>query len=249
MTKPVVIEHHEGIDVAREDLFDSRLPSGKLRGLLPWFSSLADRQITTVINYAVSYSNSHAIVAFAAKETGLQAITLANCRNMNPQLQLAERYGARVIKTGPGHLSTLPGIARTYVKAHSLLLPWGLSHPSALVHIGRAAAAIITEYDMHVVPMGAGGYAYAVAWGLEMRGIREARVTAVPVSGSIATNLKRLRAIGTAVPLILAESPGKGPPPFPHDDHYESYAWPVAKQLRDEGKKVLFWNIGIPLCE
>lgn len=247
-----VIERHAGIDVVREDYCDPELPSGKLRGVIPWFQELRAGGIRTVVNYGASYSNSHGIVSYAAMRTGLKAITYVCCRKPTPQTELAERYGGQVVYAGPMHLSPLGVYARKHTEPEDSVfpLPWGLGHPRPLEIISKLVDPLDWR-DVHVVPIGAGGYAHAVATGCRRnkeRWGRRPRVIGVPSTGTLATNYRRFNRLRPPISIDILERRGQLEPPFPCDPHYEWWAWPEALRFRDEGLSVLFWSVGVPLC-
>lgn len=244
--RPPVIERHSGIFVVREDLAAPELPSGKLRGVIPWFAKLKADGARGVVNHATSHSNSHAIVSFAAREVGLEAISVVNCTNPTPQTKLAESFGGDVRYWDPMRLNVL----RARCVDHSWpegfrRLPWALCHWDALKHVSSLVDAVPTV-DYHVVALGGGGYAAALARGL--RRYTHPKLVGVVTSSTIATNRKR---IGSLEPLHKVEVrlPDGGPveTPFPSDPTYEWVAWPTALELAARGHSVCFWSVGTRL--
>ena len=250
--RPPVLERHGGIDVVREDLCTADLPSGKLRGLLPWFAELAAAGTRGVVNHAVSYSNSHAIVGYAARHAGLAAVSYVNCRNPTPQTELAARLGVRLVYSGPKQLGPLRAHALRHREDGFRQLPWALSHRAPYEHISRLPALLgigRDAYDAHVVPIGGGGYAYAIAKGIREQGREDDTVYGVTTSGDLPTNRRRLAAFDPFPHVRLTPRPeGPAATPFPSDPNYEHWAWPVACALRDAGRRVCFWSVGRPLC-
>lgn len=248
---PVAVETHDGITVVREDLCCDDLPSGKLRGVIPWFETLRADGVRGVINHAVSYSNSHAIVGYAAGRVGLTAVSYVNCKYPTPQTKLAESLGVRMIYSGPKQLGPLRAHAKRHDEDGFRQLPWALSHPAPYGYISDLVALIpdIETYTRHVVPIGGGGYAWAVETGIRALGL-SARVVGASTSGaSFAANHKRISAFNPVHHvLIRGDGIEKSETPFPSDPNYEWYAWPGALALRDAGHRVCFWSVGRPLC-
>ncbi len=247
LLNPLRIERHGDIDVVREDLCCDALPSGKLRGLLPWVDSL--KGVSVLINHAVSTSNSHAITAFVAKAGGLRAVSYANCVHPTPQTLMAESLGAKVIYAGGKRRRPLRAQALKHREEGALQVPWGFAVPEAIRHIAAAVSGVPGRYDAHVVPIGAGGYICGVEYGLRLAGLRPA-VYGVPYTGTVERNLERVREISPACRIAVHPRPEiVEETPFPSDPNYEWLAWPLAQSLAAEGKRVLFWSVGRPLCE
>lgn len=252
---PPVVEEHEGIVVVREDLCCPGLASGKLRGLIPWFSELRQMGRVGVINHAVSYSNSHAIVGYAARACGLAAVSYANVTRPTPQTRLAESLGVRMVYSGPKQLGPLRAHAMKHREEGFRQLPWALCHPDPYRHIAANAVAVmrsIGEVDAHVVPVGGGGYVWAVAEAVAEVGYSSSPdVYGVITSGTKEANTKRMTAFPPPrrkVSLVCFDSDLRLETPFPSDPNYEHYAWPFALRLmREFGKRVCFWSVGCPL--
>ena len=249
---PVVTQNHDGILVVREDLCCDGLRSGKVRGLLPWFAELKKSGTVGVVNHAVSYSNSHAIVGFSARETGLVAVSYANCKYPTPQTKLAESLGVRMIYAGPKQLGPLRAQAKKHYEPGFLNLPWTLAHPRPYGYIAELVGLLynaghINRNTAHVVPIGGGGYAWAIKNGCRTTFPKwEVRVDGVVERGRMKYARKQLEYLSPFHGVIIHES-DPVPTPFPSDPHYEHYAWPVACELRDSGLRVCFWSVGIPL--
>lgn len=245
--RPPVVESHDGITVVREDLCCD-FPSGKLRGVLPWFHEMRAAGVVGVINHATSHSNSHAITAVAAAAAGLEAVTYVNCKHPTPQTKLAETLGASVVYWGAMRLSVLRARIREVSRPGYRRLPWALCGWDALSHVATLAGEIPGEYDAHVIPVGGGGYAAAVARGLRAAE-RPGVVYGVVTSGSEASTKRRLAAVTPFHHVTVMPAPSVEPTPFPSDPEYEHYAWPVARVLAARGLSVCFWSVGVRLGE
>ena len=243
---PMVVESYDGIDVVREDLCNDDLPSGKLRGVLPWFETLKSRGCVGVINVGVSYSNSHAIVGYAGQQTGLSVVSYVNCKNPTPQTELAQSFGVEMRFLGPMMLSPAKSRAARDHRRNWYNLPWALISRDCYSHIAQLVPRLTKTYDVHVVPVGGGGYAWAV-WDGTMRvpgGLDPVPVVGVVESGQKRGAVGRLWAIDIAHRVSLSESPIQTETPFPSDPHYEHWAWTIARGLADTGKRVCFWSVG-----
>lgn len=242
---PPVVEEHDGIAVVREDLCCPDLPSGKLRGVVPWFCELRDIGVRGVVNHATSHSNSHAIVAYAARAAGIGAVSITNCGKPTPQTAYAERLGGRVVYLGKMRLNVLHARAREYTAEPGYRhLPWALGSWDALRHVSVLVGQVPGQYTHHVVAVGGGGYVAAVARGLKDIGSQSV-VYGVATSGSLKSNHRRLGAVRPVHHVTVVEPDcDPGETPFPSDPTYEWIAWPVACRFRDAGHSVCFWSVG-----
>lgn len=247
------LQDHGGIWVKREDLFDPDLPSGKLRGLIPYLTGLRLAGVKRVVNVGATHSNSHAIVAYAGRKVGLDVLTVVNSDQPHPATDHAAALGAEVVYTQPGHLAPLRAAGRRIAEERdAAILPWGLAGSPIIRRYADAMHEVDEQLETdqlvhHVVPMGAGG----VVTGLWMGGWkRHAVVLAVPVMPTTQRNDERrvtdlTMTIGLPGGLRIVLPPGPGAEtPFPSDPAYEHVAWPVATDLHAQGRLVVFWNVG-----
>lgn len=256
--------------VKREDLHPSGFHSGKLRGVLPYFQKLKEQGVRLVVNAGATHSNSHAIVSYAAKAVGLDAVSFVNTNNIegHPALAAAVLAGNVQIKAlRPMHLGPLRAKAEKWAYENGgKLLAWGMVDADIVTHYADAVGELprLRAGTIHVVPFGAGGWAAGVWLGLQRYGRTSERVYAVPVMPTAGDGDRLRRAIGIVAPgggfglardkspplpkdIQLIE-PWQGAtitePPFPCDPKYEWPAWFVAKSTRSEGEAVVFWSIG-----
>lgn len=251
MTTP--IEDHGGMLVKREDLYRPDIwPNGKLRGLLPYLEGLRRDGVTTVVNAAATHSNSHLLVALAGREAGLQVVTVVNSDRHHPATEAAAEAGAEVILTRPMHLGPLKVHAGRIAAGipGSRLLAWGLAEPAVIDAYAEAVAEVPPGlFDVHVVPMGAGGYAAGVWNGLyAARRLEAERVYAVSVMPTAGDWQRITPLLVSPWPRGLTIIPGGKPYPTPwvSDPRYEHVAWPIALEAALRGERALFWNVGLP---
>lgn len=254
---PPVTETHDGITVLREDLCNDALPSGKVRGLYPWFVQLRESGVRGVVNHAVSYSNSHAIVGFCARAAGLKAVSFVNAKYPTPQTELAASFGTDLRFTGPMQLGPCRAHAARFREPGYLHLPWALIDRRPYVFIRDTIGKVISspcDCDRRwamVVPVGGGGYAWAVwdAVRTVFLGSPRFTVVGVPSSGDRRTNLRRIAALNPAHGVTVVDRTVQRETPFPSDPNYEHWAWPEALRLRDQGHQVMFFSVGRPLVK
>ena len=253
---PPTLELHDGVTVLREDLCNDALPSGKVRGLLPWFAELREDGVRGVVNHAVSYSNSHAIVGFCAREAGLKAVSFVNCKYPTPQTELAASFGVDLRFCGPMQLGPVRAHAARFREPGFLHLPWALIDRRPYLYIQNTVRKVLedmkskcrTVFDdspVFVVPIGGGGYAWAV-WDAVANVLdhRRFRVTGVPSSGDVRTNLRRIAQLNPVHGVRIVPQTVRRETPFPSDPNYEHWAWPEALRLRDLGHQVFFFSVG-----
>jgi 1-aminocyclopropane-1-carboxylate deaminase/D-cysteine desulfhydrase-like pyridoxal-dependent ACC family enzyme len=236
--------------VREEGLAYPGLPNGKLRGVVPYVEALRDEYgVTGIVNAGGSRSNSHAIAAYAGRALGLPVVTVVNTHRPTPWTDLAADMGAEVIVSGVTHLGPCRYLARAVAQERRWsLLPWGFAHPD-IVALQAATVANLSDaeaaVDLHVVPVGSGGYAAAIATGLVRYGL-PGRVLGVGVMPKANTEA-RLRSLASpAASARLDYAPAAGrplPTPFASDPHYEPLAWPAALAAAAT-QTVLFWCVG-----
>jgi 1-aminocyclopropane-1-carboxylate deaminase/D-cysteine desulfhydrase-like pyridoxal-dependent ACC family enzyme len=258
------LKSYAGVEVKREDLNPAG-PSGKLRGLLPYLTALRESGVRHVVNAGATHSNSHAIVAWAARALGLKATTFVNSSREHAAPAYAARLGASVRYLRPMHLGPLKALARVWAEAEgAYMLPWGLSCPEIVRGYAPAVAEVPAEPGtVHVIPLGAGGWAAGVWYGLRAAG-REEEVTAVSVMPTDRDAEKVCRLLGGLCPrqgtlsgppdaepwpelpgnLRIVPTEGPAPTPWASDPRYEHAAWPEAIRSAAEGRRTVFWSIG-----
>ena len=261
------LEEHDGVLVKREDLYDPALPSGKLRGLVPYLARLRDDGVVGVVNAGATKSNSHLIVATAAARVGLQVATIVNSDRHHPATLAAREAGAEVILTQPMHLAPLKARAYRVAVTRSRYgqtpwqdLPWGLASQAIARHYAEAVRELADgqlvgrDPAIHVVPMGAAGWTVGVYYGVQLYRPRDL-VYAVPVMPTNERNDTR-----RILALLLRHRDGQLPrglelhystrteaTPWPSDPAYEHVAWPLARHFADRERgfsRVVFWSIG-----
>jgi 1-aminocyclopropane-1-carboxylate deaminase/D-cysteine desulfhydrase-like pyridoxal-dependent ACC family enzyme len=241
--------------VREEGLAYPALPNGKLRGVIPYVEQLRDEYgVRGIVNAGGSKSNSHAIAAYAGQALGLPVITVVNTHRPTPYTDLAAQLQAEVIPAGVTHLGPLRYRAKQVAQDRGYaLLPWGFAHP-AIVALQAAAVGQLSDaeadVDLHVVPVGSGGYAAAVATGLERYGL-PGYVLGVGVMPKANTEARLRSLVLPAASARLVYVPATltaKPTPFLSDPHYEWAAWPHALEAAAT-LRVLFWCVGQQLCK
>lgn len=230
---PPVIREHDGIHVARDDLF----PGGtKARFLGQLYASGA----AEVVYASPAEGGAQTALATVAGQLGRRAtIFVARRATPHPRALMAKRLGAVVRQVTPGYLSVVQARARAYCAATgATLCPFGADLPGAIAAIAEAAQASEFAPDEVWCAAGSGvlARALALAW-------PQARRHAVQVGRA----LEAADVAGAAIHVHIARfgQVARAAPPFPADPHYDAKAWEVCRARHGPGQ-VLFWCVTGP---
>jgi hypothetical protein len=232
MIAPVVLQDHDGMMVARDDLTGG---GTKTRYMVQMFEGVDELVYATPAE-----GGAQSALAWAARETGKRAtIFVAKRAKPHPRSLLAKKYGATVYQVPHGYLNVVQKRAADYCAATGAnLIPFGMDTPEAIACIADAARA--TGYQPDEVWCASGS-------GVLARALGQAFPDADRYCVQIGRDLKPADTAGATVikhPLKFGQA-CKIKTPFPSDPHYDAKAWEIALERRGSGK-VLFWNVTGP---
>ena len=231
MTAPV-IARHDGILVARDDLYPGGTKARFLRLLFMHANEVA---------YASpAEGGAQTALAHVARDAGKRAtIFVAKRAAPHPRGLMAKRLGAQVLQVSPGYLSVVQARCRAYCAATgAFMVPFGADMPEAIEAIAGAARAADVAPDEVWCASGSGvlARALAMAYPLARRHVVQ-----------IGRELSARDVAGARIhvhPLQFGQA-CKHRPPFPSDPHYDAKAWEICLRKRGSGT-VLFWNVTGP---
>jgi hypothetical protein len=210
VTPPVVVEH-DGILVARDDLF----AGGTKARFIP---ALIDGA-REVVYASPQEGGAQTALATVARALGKRAtIFVAKRAERHPRVLMAKGLGARVFQVSPGDLSTVQARAREYCRrSGGRLAPFGMDVPGAADAIAGAARMIDASPDEVWCAGGSGVLArgLAQAWaGARLHVVAVGRALTPPEAAGGAIH---------AYPVPFGRE-ARGKPPFPSDPHYDAKA-------------------------
>jgi len=227
-----VLTEHEGIIVARDDLF----PGGTKARFAGDLFDGADE----VVYASPAQGGAQTALAYTAARLGKRAtIFVAKRSDPHPRAIEAKRMGARIFQVAPGYLNVVRHRARAYAQARkALLAPFGFDLPGAVAAIAAAARATGEAPDEVWCAAGSGVLArgLAAAW-------TDARRHVVQVGRTLSAG----DVAGASIhvyPRGFGEHAARAAP-FPSDPHYDAKAWEICRERHGTGC-VLFWNVTGP---
>lgn len=237
---PTIIEH-DGIFVARDDLFPGGTKARFLRSLwgLPGPSLFGDAA-DELVYASPSEGGAQTALAWAAKTIGKRATIFTAARaKLHPRTLMAQALGARIELVRPGYLSVVQARARAYCEQTGAgLVPFGCDVPIAVEVIAEAAREIDIEPDEVWCAAGSGVLARGLAEAFPKAKRNVVQVGRHLSPGEVAGAEIHVypRPFGDTADLV---------PPFPSDPHYDAKAWEMCRLLCSDGL-VLFWNVTGP---
>lgn len=226
------IREHEGIQVARDDLF----PGGtKARFMAALFERAEE-----VVYASPCEGGAQTALAHVARELGKKAtIFVAKRKQPHPRTLMAKRLGAQILQVSPGYLNVVHARAEAYARDFgATLAPFGFDIPEASEAIQAASRELGIAPNEVWCAAGSGVLTRALA-----KTFPKARRYAVQVGRDLKPEELAGATLMTA--LLKFEQPHKGRTPFPSDPHYDAKAWELCRAHHGPGL-VLFWNVTGP---
>lgn len=228
MTTPIITEHN-GIFVARDDLF---LGGTKARYIGHLFAANDE-----IVYASPPQGGAQTALATVARQLGKRAtIFIAQRASPHPRSLMAKRLGAKVLQVRPGYLSVVQARARAYCNhTGAMLAPFGMNVPGASAAIATAAQATGLDPDEVWCASGSGVLARGLALAFP-----KAKRHVVQIGRTLQTSDVAGARIHVYPKPFDAEATRC--PPFPSDPHYDAKAWEVCKVMHGPGR-VLLWNV------
>ena len=257
ISSPPVLEEHDGITVARDDL----TPGGtKVRALIKIFERPGVRE---VVYPSITCGGAQLDRAVAAKATGKKATILVPMRkDLHPRtLQALEAVGAsagdfrdaangqrildsrylKVIQVPHGFYTVVKKRAREYAEnAGALYLPPGAHAKETEIALAETARQLEAEqgpFDEVWCAAGSGTLSRAL-----QRGFKNPRTKFHAVEVAMPVDDLGRATVHRYADKKLMQPLSKKPAPFPSDPHYDRKAWAICQQAHGKGK-ILFWNV------
>lgn len=223
--RPPIIEHHNGIDVVRDDL----LPGGtKSRYLIHLFEHYDE-----IVYATPAFGGAQLALAYCAQLTGKRAaLFVAKRATPHPRTLQARRYGAAVYQVTPGYLATVQARAKRYAAdTGAYYLPFGADTSQAIADIAEAAATIGNSYDQVWCAAGSGTLCRGLQNGIQAKEFHAVQVGKPPQVG---TAILHQSGLPFEKELTYAA-------PFPSCPNYDRKAYALCR--KHARGRVLFWNV------
>jgi hypothetical protein len=232
LARPVILTEHDGITVARDDLY----PGGtKAR----YAARLFDGDVAEVVYATPAQGGAQIALASAARELGRKAtLFVAKSNEPHPATRVALMLGAFVEMVPMGYLSNVQAKARYYAMRTegAVLAPFGFAVPFAEDAIAEAARSVGFEPDEVWC---------AAASGTLARGLAKAFPSARRHVVRVGREFSPEEVCG-ATPHVYPRpynATGRIRAPFSANENYETKAWEICLERHTRGARVLFWNV------
>lgn len=232
--QPAVIEQHEGIVVAREDLCAG---GSKIR-FLPY---LVEDAKEIVFGGPFCGGAPYALSVWGQRKGVKITLFYAKRKLLHRRQEQAFKNGARIIQVPFGYMTNVQAKAKAYARDHgALFLPLGFDVPEAcgpFVDYMRGVSKSVGHVDQVWCAAGSGMLARCLAEAFP------SSVIHAVIVGLKSRNSKqefRPNVVMHEAPYDFAQE-AKAPAPFPCCPNYERKAWEIMK--RERKGSALFWNV------